>query len=182
MNQGCLSHLICTNTMTDTKNDCRVIDNFLPQKYFEHLKECCFSTNFPWVYCNEVANLGEDQEEHFFFTHRVYDRFEPQSSFISELEDLLIKHLNAKSLIRVRFNLYPNQGKLIEHELHQDYMYPHKTAVLYMNTCDGYTGFEDGSKVDSVENRVVLFDGSVPHHSTNCTNQKVRIVLSVSYF
>tara|TARA_B100000925_G_C21961870_1_gene453761 strand:- start:79 stop:576 length:498 start_codon:yes stop_codon:yes gene_type:complete len=163
-------------------NSRQVIDNFLPDDYFEHLKNSVFSTQFPWVFCQEVANLGEMNDDHFFFTHRLYDRFEPQSSFMTELDHLLVNHLNIKSLIRARVNLYPNIGRLVEHDLHEDYNYPHKTAVLYFNTCNGYTGFSDGEHIDSVENRVVLFDGSEPHRSTTCTDQKVRIVLSVSYF
>ena len=163
-------------------NSRQVIDNFLPDDYFEHLKNSVFSTQFPWVFCQEVANLGEMNDDHFFFTHRLYDRFEPQSSFMTALDHLLVDHLKIKSLIRARVNLYPNIGRLVEHDLHEDYKYPHKTSVLYFNTCNGYTGFADGERVDSVENRVVLFDGSEPHRSTTCTDQKVRIVLSVSYF
>jgi hypothetical protein len=158
-----------------------IIDNFLDQDYFDHLKNCVFSTQFPWVFCQEVANLGEMNDEHFFFTHRLFDRFEPLSSFMKELDYLFVHHLEVKSLIRARINLYTNIGKLLEHDYHQDFKYPHKTAVLYFNTCDGYTGFRD-SKVESVENRVVLFDGSNEHYSTTCTDQKVRVVLSVSYF
>jgi len=103
------------------------------------------------------------------------------SSFMKELDHLIVHDLEVKSLIRARINLYTNIGKLLEHDYHQDFKYPHKTAVLYFNTCDGYTGFRD-SKVESVENRVVLFDGSNEHYSTTCTDQKVRVVLSVSYF
>ncbi len=158
-----------------------IIDSFLDQDYFDHLKNCVFSTQFPWVFCQEVANLGEMNDEHFFFTHRLFDRFEPLSSFMKELDYLFVHHLEVKSLIRARINLYTNIGKLLEHDYHQDFKYPHKTAVLYFNTCDGYTGFRD-SKVESVENRVVLFDGSNEHYSTTCTDQKVRVVLSVSYF
>ena len=158
-----------------------IIDNFLDQDYFDHLKNCVFSTQFPWVFCQEVANLGEMNDEHFFFTHRLFDRLEPLSSFMKELDHLIVHDLEVKSLIRARINLYTNIGKLLEHDYHQDFKYPHKTAVLYFNTCDGYTGFGD-NKVESVENRVVLFDGSNEHYSTTCTDQKVRVVLSVSYF
>ena len=79
-------------------NSRQVIDNFLPDDYFEHLKNSVFSTQFPWVFCQEVANLGEMNDDHFFFTHRLYDRFEPQSSFMTELDHLLVDHLKIKSL------------------------------------------------------------------------------------
>ena len=64
---------------------------------------------------------------------------------LSSKRFIMVKHLEIKSLIRARVNLYPNIGRLVEHDLHEDYKYPHKTAVLYFNTCDGYTGFEDGT-------------------------------------
>ena len=51
-----------------------------------------------------------------------------------------------------------------------------------MNTNNGYTEFEDGTKVESVENRIVYFDGSIPHNSSTCTDQKVRAVISINYF
>ncbi len=47
-------------------NSRQVIDNFLPDDYFEHLKNSVFSTQFPWVFCQEVANLGEMNDDHSF--------------------------------------------------------------------------------------------------------------------
>ena len=85
-------------------------------------------------------------------------------------------------MVRARALLYVNQGKQIVHEKHIDYKFPHKTAVFYVNTNNGYTEFEDGTKVESVENRIVFFDGSIPHNSSTCTDQKIRSVISVNYF
>ena len=31
-------------------------------------------------------------------------------------------------------------------------------AIFSLNTCDGYTKFKDGTKVESVANRIVIFD------------------------
>ena len=44
-----------------------------------------------------------------------------------------------------------------------------------------YTEFIDGTKVDSVCNRVALFDGSVPHYSATPSNAKERLVLNFNY-
>ena len=90
--------------------------------------------------------------------------------------------LNVKSIIRARVLLYPNQGKFIEHDPHVDFEYSHNAALLYFNDNDGYTKMEDGTKIESVANRNVIFDGSTPHNSTNCTNEKARFVLAVNYF
>ena len=45
----------------------KVVDNYLPQDYFEHLKPTILGHNFPWLYEAEVANVGENQDEHFYF-------------------------------------------------------------------------------------------------------------------
>ena len=37
------------------------------------------------------------------------------------------------------------------------------TSILYINTNDGYTKFEDGTIVESVENRLVTFDSRMKH-------------------
>ena len=73
--------------------------------------------------------------------------------------------------------------------------YEHKAALLYMNTCNGYTGmvnddwekgdgyqFDQGNRVESVANRLCLHDGSVPHYSTTCTDARKRLVLAINYF
>lgn len=156
-------------------------DDFLDKEYYQHLKREMSGHNFPWLYQSEVAAQGENKDDHFYFIHRIYDSNNAISTFCSSLEDLF-QVLDVKALLRVRVLLYVNQGKMIIHDDHTDYPYSHKTALLYVNTNNGSTGFDDGTRVDSVENRVVLFDGSNPHNSSTCTDQKVRVVLSVNYF
>ena len=58
----------------------------------------------------------------------------------------------------------------------------HKGAILYLNTNDGYTCFEDGNKIKSIENRFVAFDSSLKHSGTTCTDEPRRIVLNINYF
>lgn len=161
-----------------------VLDNFLEQDYFDHLLKIIAQPIFPWTYQHEVANHGEEDDLlNFYFVHKIYDEqtFRPVSSLMDELEPL-IKALEVKSLLRARVLMYTNTGKLIEHEEHVDYVFPHKAAVLYMNDNNGFTGFKDGTKVESVANRVSIFDGSTPHNSSTCTDDKVRVVLSINYF
>ena len=90
--------------------------------------------------------------------------------------------MDIHALVRIRAILYANQGEQIIHDKHRDYNFPHKTALLYLNTCNGFTEFEDGERVESVANRLVKFDGSKLHNSSTCTDQKVRAVISINYF
>ena len=55
-------------------------------------------------------------------------------------------------------------------------------ALTKVGLITGYTSFEDGTKVESVENRFVTFDSDIKHSGTTCTNQKVRLVLNINYF
>jgi len=52
--------------------------------------------------------------------------------------------------------------------------------VLYLNTNNGYTLFEDGRQVDSVANRIVFFDATLPHSGVHCTDTEQRIVLNLN--
>ena len=78
-------------------------------------------------------------------------------------------------------NLYPNQNKFIEHDTHIDYDEPHQAAIYYINTNNGYTKLEDGTKVSSIANRMLFFDGSKNHQSTNCTDEKIRLNINFNY-
>ena len=41
---------------------------------------------------------------------------------------------------------------------------------------------EDGSKIENVANRILLFDASKPHQTTTCTNDKFRVTINFNYF
>ena len=82
---------------------------------------------------------------------------------------------------RLKINLNPKAHKVFEHGYHIDINIPSKTAIFYLNTNDGYTAFETGEKVESVANRLVVFDSNIKHTGTTCTNQKARLVLNINY-
>ena len=87
-----------------------------------------------------------------------------------------------KALNRMKLNLYPRTDKIEVHEPHIDYDYDHKGCLFSFNTCDGYTKLEDGTKIQSVENRALLFNPSTLHSSTSTTNAKARINININYF
>ena len=63
----------------------------------------------------------------------------------------------------------------------KDTDYPGQTAIFYVNTNDGYTEFEDSTRVESVANKIVIFDSKLKHRGTTCTNQKTRVVINLNY-
>jgi hypothetical protein len=58
----------------------------------------------------------------------------------------------------------------------------HKTAIFYINTNNGYTEFNDGTKVDSVENRMLIFPSKLSHRAVAQTDEDQRIVINFNYF
>ena len=56
------------------------------------------------------------------------------------------------------------------------------TAILYMNTNNGYTLLETGDKVESIENRLVLFSNDTLHTGISQTDTKVRVQINFNFF
>ena len=58
-----------------------------------------------------------------------------------------------------------------------------QTAILYLNTNNGYTKFQQNGLQDvhSVANRLVTFYGGLKHAGASCTDENTRIVLNINY-
>ena len=103
----------------------------------------------------------------------------------SELTKMTKAQLEVYSLQRVKINLQERQEKIIEHGMHIDYNDAPEnalTSILYINTNNGYTKFETGEKVESVENRLVTFPNSLKHTgTTNSCDEKYRCVMNIDW-
>jgi len=167
--------------MTDNKY--KVIDNYLSHDDFNTLKDIIFNTEFPWFHNENIVTDDELLKNSngipfYYQVHLIYQDNKPNSTFY----DSIMKYFDfALSLYRVKVNYYPNQGQFIEHSYHADFDFPHRGALFSLNTCDGYTLIGD-DKVDSVENRMIFFDPTKPHASTNTTDQVRRVNINFNYF
>ena len=156
----------------------RVIDNFLPEKQFEMLRSIIMSYYFPWCYW---WGRGEDEITKDFFFHNFYRKGEEQSSeYFSILKPSLKKLVGDRELIRVKAVLTTQTAEPHNSGFHHDYD-DMKTAIYYINTCNGWTEFEDGGKVESVSNRMVIFDSNSIHGGVSCTDKKTRILINFNY-
>ena len=64
--------------------------------------------------------------------------------------------------------------------MHTDLPEKHQVALYSVNTNNGYTLFENGDKAPSVENQLVLFDGSLKHCSVAQTDENLRINININ--
>jgi hypothetical protein len=165
----------------------KIIDNFLDEQNFLALKNVLLGSNFSW-YLNSIKVKNKttiNAKFNYQFVHAFYTDHAPKSQYI-ELINPIISALNPSALLRIKANLTPSTDKIIEYDYHRDFETPHRfdgmTAVFYVNTNNGYTIFENGEKVSSVENRMVIFDSNILHTGTTCTDEKVRCVLNFNYY
>ena len=122
-----------------------------------------------FFYSNFLVSTQTENEK------KLYGIGHPCSPHFDKIIPTLEK-LNIKSLIRVKANLYPYSGEtLYEHGMHSDDDFSHRAAILSLNTCDGYTKLEDGTKVESIANRMLIFDGNQKHCSTTTTSKFFNI-------
>ena len=158
----------------------------MPEEKFDTLSSTLMSRFFPWYYLSKI-NVEDDMDyrcenryfEHNFFQYDSFDTFSKSEMF--HVVQPFLDMLGIESLFRVKSNLFPSTQTLIQHAFHTDLDINHKGAILYLNDCDGYTVFPDGTKIESVANRCLLFDSSKLHASTTCTNEKARLNINVNY-
>jgi hypothetical protein len=162
----------------------KILDNFLSPEDLSILKEGIFSNDFPWYYTRVLGNSSEticDEKYNFQFFHSFYDNYRPLSDHI-QLMNPFINLLKPKALLRIKANLTSRTDEIIEHGYHCDQTFSDfTTGIYYLNTNDGYTKLNDGTKINSVENRFVLFDGSILHTGTTCTNSHCRVVINFNF-
>jgi|SRR6056300_234485 len=158
----------------------KVIDNFLHQNDFIRLQAFFMNIDCNWYFSKGVSETDVKEDKYFYMVHTVYEHHKPNSDIFNACYPVLEK-LNVKSLLRIKANLYPNQGEPVHtHKAHQDYTFPHKAAVYSMNTCNGGTVIGD-EFIESKANRIVIFDGSKPHSSTTCTDEQIRVNIGFNY-
>lgn len=157
-------------------------DNFLPKEEFLKIQKIFFSDVFPWYFNNyKIDSNNEEGLNNYQFTHAFYVDYKIKSDAFKYLENLL-KELKVKSIIKLKANLLPKTDFIIKSEFHTDVNFDCLTSILYINTNNGYTEFENGQTVESVENRLVTFSSDIKHLGTTCTDNKTRIILNINYF
>jgi hypothetical protein len=180
-------------------NQIKIIDQFLPSDVFKEFQNLFLDKQFPW-YFTESSVFDDDNSPQF--CHAFYMDMEPRSDYWDYIKPILVNGLelkNHQAILRVKANATPVYSEVIPKRFHYDLVHngekeklkvdenypakvsPHNVAIIYINSNDGITYFKDGAKVESVENRCVMFSGNLMHAGSTCTNSSLRIVLNVNY-
>ena len=175
----------------------KIEDNFLEQDIFLRLQKIMMGAGFPWYY-NPIIVFPDDEDK-YQFSHLFYDSYVPTSKNIEIINPILAK-ADVQSIWRIKANLLTRTSNIVENKFHRDMgrMYQNgveidasvhekilsqiTTSIFYVNTNNGYTKFEDGTKIESVANRLVSFSSNMKHKGTSCTDEKIRVVINFNYF
>ena len=167
--------------------DIKIVDNFMPEDVFLQYSKNIIK--IPW-YGSTVITEGDldckilcDSIDNFQFIHVFYGDNTPKTEQYYKFIEPLLSHIKIRSLIRAKINLNPRTEKIIQHGYHIDNKFNDSfTAILYLNTNNGYTEFENGTKVESIENRLVTFPSFYKHTGSTCTDKPYRIGINLNYF
>ena len=154
----------------------KIIDDFLSDDEYQNLFSFITNNNFPWFFGNVITD-----SESLQFTHCFY-QFDMPTQYFQNVEFFREK-LEMASLVRIKANINPRTETLQIHDdaWHNDFDNM-TTAIYYLNTNNGFTKFENGDKVNSVANRIVIFDSNLKHTGTSCTDSYARLLINLNYF
>ena len=153
----------------------KVIDNFLEQDSFNYFKKEITSQYFPWYFNNQKV-LDDNHLDNFQFVN-IFQ----QGNTANFLLDVFKKKLKVSNFLRAKLNCTTRTSKIFKFKPHYDWDGDCNIAIFYVNSNDGFTEFETGEKIKSVENRLLMFDNKLKHFGTTSTNSKTRIVLNLCY-
>jgi hypothetical protein len=162
----------------------QVIDNFLSNDAFYELQQkTIYNTRFPWFY-NEGISGPVDSPIlwDFQFTHLFYSDISGQSPELKNLT-ALIEKINPSRVYRIKANLNPITDVTRQSGWHTDFgdELVCTTAVFYLNKNNGCTVFKNNERVESVPNRLLMFDSRLEHAGTSCTDSNFRSVINLNY-
>tara|TARA_R100001594_G_scaffold147716_1_gene201251 strand:- start:4918 stop:5406 length:489 start_codon:yes stop_codon:yes gene_type:complete len=160
----------------------KIYRNFLSKVDFKNLEQLIMDYNFPWFF-SKVSTVGKGnyyrQFEHTFILEKGIPN---TTEYALNILKPLFNKLNCREINRVKANLLWRDCKITEHSMHVDQEVENgKTAVLYINTCNGYTKFKNGEKIKSERNKCVEFDSKLKHTGSSCTNKDRRVTLNINY-
>ena len=154
----------------------KTIDNFLETKVFIQLVKVIMEARFPWNFVNGKTEIGDGD---FQFTHLFVDDGGKIVSPYYKILFPIIKKINPEKIYRIKGNLTTKKEINKKALMHTDTKLENiKTAVFYCNSNNGSTLFQNGKKIDSKANRIVIFDGHQKHCGVDCTDENVRVVIN----
>ena len=159
----------------------KTFEKFLHDDDFYPLRDRLLSDDFNWFH-REKQVAWDTQPFIDYFTHSIYNNHEITSDYYHLIMPFL-KKMYFRAIISIIVNLVTMKPESVVSDFHIDYEYKDsKTAIYYLNTNNGYTEFEDGTKINCDENKLVVFNSQIKHRLASQTDKTKRVVINFKYF
>jgi hypothetical protein len=166
-----------------------ITDNFLPKDELFHVQNIFLGSDINWFFYPYITHKdkGNLDPSEFQFVHTIYDVNRGVcSNYSQDIFNFFFEKLNIYVLLRIKANLTTCSNQNKSSEFHTDFLgniiENSITSIFYINSNNGYTIFEDGTKIESVSNRLITFPSYLKHTGVSCTDEKTRVVLNFNYF
>lgn len=156
--------------------------NFLEEQFFLSLKNLITNQDFPWRFRLQMTQTGFN--ETFYFTYSFFNELKINSDYYIPFILPILTQLNCIAPIQIRANLNIKKEDA-KSDWHTDYTTKSKTAILYLNDCDGGTELQLKNKnkfIKSEENKMIIFDSNIKHRGIVQTDTQTRYFLNLNYF
>ena len=161
--------------------------NFLSEEFFKKIKNHITTPDFPWRRRDSALNsfmVAADKERPIYFTYCFYNSMISQSEFYEPWMIPILNQLHAVAPIQVRANMFIS-ALFKKSSWHADYNFKCKTAILYLNDCDGGTELKIDNKVTFIKadaNKILVFDTLIQHRAITSKKEPIRYIINFNYF
>lgn len=149
----------------------QIADNFLSPADHKVIYDRLMGEDIAWFYSDGVdyPQDGKFQLVHFYHWNHEWHA---DASYLQPI----LSRLNPYAICKMKANLLTPTKEIEYNGWHTDVVSDKfTTCIYYVNDNDGYTEFDDGTKVESKANRFVMFNSAIKHRGTTSTERRVLI-------
>jgi len=158
----------------------KTVGNFLDADPFGEIRDVIINQEFPWRRRDHMAG----DSDKMYFTYNFYNAMEVSSGLYKPHILPILQKLEAVAPVEVRANmsiseLYEVSG------WHRDYKLKCKSAILYLNSCDGGTELKVNDETVFIKadaNKMLIFDADVLHRGITSKKEPIRYIINFNYF
>jgi len=162
----------------------QIYKDFLSPDFFKKITDVVMYQDFPWRRRDQMAHVGD--KDGMYFTYGFYNNMKPLSDFYEPYIIPILKKLKAEAPVQIRANMYINTlFNFNKSNWHCDFDFKCKTAILYLNDCDGGTELKINDEVIFIKadaNKMLVFDNYVLHRGTISKKEQIRYIINFNYF
>ena len=159
----------------------KIQKDFLSTELFTKIKNLIITNrDFSWKKRDQMTPC----DHYLCFVHYFYDRASPTSDFYKPFILPILTDLQAYGLVQIRANMFIS-SLFKASGWHTDYGFKSKTAILYLNDCDGGTELKIDDKITFIKadaNKMLVFDTPIPHRAITSKKEPIRYIINFNYF